>query len=300
MEFKIGTKSFLLLATAVLLVSGCTPQSQTPDKAQDHSDHSSDQAMDQQDHSKMDHSHGDMSSMHMSSQISDEFTWEIKQLTPYKQGKPSKLEFKITDKESKVPVRNFEPVHEKIAHLIIVSRDLKHFEHLHPDITGPGTMAVQADFDRPGEYIFYMQFSTPDEGEKTIRQTLAVGKGMIPAAVLVPDAEQAKNVDGYDFKLTQVPDKSGEMAMPTVAITKNGKQVTNIKKFLGAAGHGVIVSEDTNSFLHVHPQGDENADSYASPVMFHTTVPKAGNYKMWAQFEIDGKVRTADFSFKVK
>ena len=98
-------------------------------------------------------------------------------------------------------------------------------------------------------------------------------------------------------------------------MTKGGKPVTNIDNYLGALGHMVVISEDKEEFLHAHPEdhahaaapsgSDQGHSSVTAPatkgpdVGFMTLFPKAGKYKVWAQFNIDGRVRTAEFVVSV-
>lgn len=49
--------------------------------------------------------------------------------------RPTKLTISITQK-SGIPVREFEPVHDKLMHLIIV--DLSYFAHIHPVLENNG------------------------------------------------------------------------------------------------------------------------------------------------------------------
>lgn len=238
--------------------------------------------------------------MHQASMASKDYAWEVSIPPSASEGRPTEITMLIREQDDGIPVRNLTEQHKKLAHLIVVSKDLAFFDHLHPDVVGPGKMSVKATFPRQGQYIAFLQFATPDKGEQLLRGTLRLGKDDMKTASLKPDADKAKAIDDLTFSLKSPPAKAHEMAMPEVEITRGGKPITNIEEYLGAGGHGVIISEDTQSFLHVHPEASQAADgTFASPVMFHTEIPKAGTYKMWTQFQIDGKVRTADFTFSV-
>jgi hypothetical protein len=67
---------------------------------------------------------------------------------------------------------------------------------------------------------------------------------------------------------------------------------------MGAMGHCAISSQDTQSFLHCHPEQlyPTAPDSRGGPeIAFHTEFPRPGKYKIWGQFKRDGKVVVADF-----
>lgn len=244
--------------------------------------------------------HDEHEHMHHGSMASKDYTWDISIPPTAAPGKTTEISMLIKEADDGIPVRNLTEQHKKLAHLIVVSKDLLFFDHIHPEIVGPGKMSVKATFPRPGEYIAFLQFATPDKGEQLLRAPIRLGKEEMNAASLTPDSDKDKTMDGLTFRLHSPPVKAHQMSMPEVEITRAGKAVTDIEEYLGAGGHGVIISQDTQSFLHVHPEASQAADgTYSSPVMFHTEIPAAGAYKMWTQFMIDGKVRTADFTFKV-
>ncbi len=234
-------------------------------------------------------------------QLSDFYVLKSESIKQIEPNKSVQLTFSVKEKQSEIPVRSFERVHEKLAHLIVVSKDLTEFQHLHPDIVGAGKLSVKTTFPKDGQYLCFLQFSTPEHEEQTVKETLQVGSGSGGAEHrLVPDADKPKIIDGYKFSISSLPTATNVATMPMVAIEKDGRPVANIQPYLGAGGHGVIVSEDAQYFLHVHPMSEATDGKYASPVMFHTVIPKPGLYKMWAQFQIDGKLKVADFTFRVK
>jgi hypothetical protein len=52
-------------------------------------------------------------------------------------GRQTKLIISVTDK-SGAPVREYELVHDKLMHLIIVGEDLSYFAHIHPILENNG------------------------------------------------------------------------------------------------------------------------------------------------------------------
>ncbi len=90
------------------------------------------------------------------------------------------------------------------------------------------------------------------------------------------------------------------MSMFNVDILQNGKPVKNIEPFLGAGAHGVIISQNTETFAHTHPMSRPQNGLYQSPIQFHTTLNQPGLYKIWVQTQIEGKLRTVDWTFEIK
>jgi hypothetical protein len=73
-------------------------------------------------------------------------------------------------------------------------------------------------------------------------------------------------------------------------VTRDGRPVA-IGDYLGAKGHLVALREGDLAFLHVHP--DERS------LRFEATFPTAGRYRLFLQFQVDGRVHTAEFTREV-
>src|SRR5262245_55067594 len=61
---------------------------------------------------------------------------------------PAVFAFSIVDDEGNT-VKNFETVHEKILHLIVVRKDLAFFQHLHPTFDASTGIFTVPDFTLP-------------------------------------------------------------------------------------------------------------------------------------------------------
>jgi hypothetical protein len=278
---------------AMIALAACAQEQPQP-AAEDHSQHQQSAASTSTDHSAM------MEEMQKGNQISTEYDFKVTPDAPIKTGRTAPLTLEITEKANNLSVRDFTETHEKLMHLIIISSDMTDFQHIHPDVVGPGKLKVNAHFPKTGQYVVFGQFTREAGHESTVRQVLNVGDGNASKAALVADADKPKTVDGYTYRLTSYPQKANEMDMITVAIEKDGKPVTGIERYLGAGGHAVVIGQNTDSFLHVHPMTEAKDGTYTAPIQFHTLIPQPGIYKLWAQFQIDGKVRTTDFTFDVK
>jgi hypothetical protein len=71
----------------------------------------------------------------------------------------------ITVKEkSGTPVREFELVHDKLIHLIIVGQDLSYFAHIHPTLAGTnGNFTINHIFPESGIYKLWVDFKPREE-----------------------------------------------------------------------------------------------------------------------------------------
>ena len=245
-----------------------------------------------------------------------------------KAGEPAKLTFTVKEASGAV-VKNLAVVHEKTLHLLVVSKDLADFSHIHPEANADGSLSVTHTFASGGSYLLYADYK-PEGGKATV-DTIPVtvdGPQRAPEA-LVADTSFVKSVDG--ITVTMRPDgalKPGSPAMLTFDVkdTASGKPVTNLEKYLGEYAHFVLISQDGSEFLHAHPMsGDMDGKTDSQPggmdhgamnhggshgntndmavspsqVMAHTEFPKAGLYKVWAQFQRAGKVITVPFVLQI-
>lgn len=219
-------------------------------------------------------------------------------------GQKGELRFAITDAGGR-KVTAYEREHGKELHLIIASRDLSTYRHLHPTRSADGTWTTPVDLPTAGGYRVFADFKPkPDEAMAgadgaakglTLGADLAVSGAYEPAAL--PEARATAEVDGYTVTLDGElsPGKAGDL---TLSVSKDGKPVTDLDPYLGAYGHLVALRSGDLAYLHVHPNGEPgDGKTKAGPeVAFTATAPSAGAYRLFLDFQHDGKVRTAAFT----
>jgi hypothetical protein len=143
----------------------------------------------------------------------------------------------------------------------------------------------------------------------------------IPATI-VPDTTSKKKVviaDGQSYQVTLDFQPKPLIARSSVKMTfeikdANNKPISNLEPLMAAGGHCVIIDADSHEFLHVHPAevGDDDDDDVADRVLtrlaswrggpsvsFMANFPKPGLYRAWGQFQHEGRLLTADFTFEV-
>lgn len=239
-------------------------------------------------------------------------------------GTPATLVFTVKDKQGAV-VKDLQIVHEKPMHLLIVSRDLAEFYHVHPEQSADGSYRVQHTFPSGGDYRLYADF-TPKDAVQVVERVDAKVAGQERAKEpLVADASYTKTEGG--LRVVMKPDgelKGGAEVMLNFQAfdAASGNPATDLQNYLGELAHFVIISEDMEDFVHAHPMskgehgetgkkeqsGDHNADGHqhstmggttlkpsASEVSAHTSFPRSGLYKIWAQFQRGGQVVTVPF-----
>ncbi|WP_282697170.1 hypothetical protein [Streptomyces sp. CC208A] len=204
----------------------------------------------------------------------------------------STLKFSVQDAAGK-KVTAFTTEHGKELHFIVASRDLTVFRHLHPEKAPDGTWTVEADLPEAGGYKAFADFRPAAKGAKplTLGVDLAVPGASAPKPL--PAVAPTATVDGYQVRLggTLDPGKAGELRL---TVTKGGKPVTDLEPYLGAYGHLVALRQGDLAYLHVHP----NEGGPGPDVSFTATAPSPGTYRLFLDFQHEGKVRTAAFTVK--
>lgn len=267
---KIG---LLLAVLAVVLLSACSSQKDASQR--EHSGHGAE-------HTKA------------ASTLKASFAFETSSL---RADEKSELTIQITDNDGK-PVQNFQVNHEKLLHLIIVDHSLSYFQHIHPTYKGNGKFMIGTSFPAGGEYKLIADFIPSGGDSTTLSQWVKVEGKEAEHAAIIADS-QTKEIGGKEINLALSSTKAKDEATLTFTIrdAKTKQEITNLQPYLGAVGHVVILSADAEQYIHVHPL-DEKA---TGPVArFATSFPKAGTYKLWAQFQHNGEVITSSFVVDVK
>ncbi|MER6344257.1 hypothetical protein ACWC10_07010 [Streptomyces sp. NPDC001595] len=207
---------------------------------------------------------------------------------------PSTLRFVVRDAEGR-PVTEYRREHEKELHLIVASRDLTAYRHLHPTRSADGTWTTTADLPEAGGYRVLADFTPAAEREGlTLGADLAVSGAYTPDAL--PAAAATATVDGYTVTLDGTLRAGGESDL-TFTVRRDGRPVTGLQPYLGAYGHLVALRSGDLAYLHVHPHEEAHGTGTSGPeVAFSATAPSEGAYRLFLDFKADGEVRTAAFT----
>ncbi|MFB4421360.1 hypothetical protein C5F59_009720 [Streptomyces sp. QL37] len=208
----------------------------------------------------------------------------------------SELRFAVLDRSGR-PLTDFQREHDKEMHLILASRDLATYRHLHPTRAADGTWSAPVELPAAGDYRVFADFTPAgrNAADLTLGADLAVS-GPYKAAELPKPALTAE-VDGYTVSLngTLRPDVPEHL---TFTVRKDGRPVTDLQPYLGAYGHLVALRAGDLAYLHVHPDGEPGDGSTRSgpDVSFTATAPGSATYRLFLDFKHDGRVRTAAFT----
>ncbi len=211
----------------------------------------------------------------------------------------AELRFAVVQDSTGRKVTAYQREHGKELHLILASRDMSVYHHLHPVRAADGTWSTLVDLPKAGSYRLFADFR-PRGGEAlTLGADLAASGTYEPAEL--PERNSTARVDGYEVKLDGdlTPGKASEVAL---MVNKDGKPVRDLQPYLGAYGHLVALRSGDLAYLHVHPNG-EPGDGKTQPgpeVSFTATAPSAGAYRLFLDFQHEGTVRTAAFTVRAR
>ncbi|GAE04474.1 hypothetical protein JCM10914_524 [Paenibacillus sp. JCM 10914] len=223
-----------------------------------------------------------------------EFAWN----EPAIAGTQTELAINITDSAGE-PVNEFAVHHEKLLHLIIVNRELTYFNHIHPDYRENGVFTVNTTFPAGGEYKLFADFVPEGAAGTTLSEWVYVEGEAEAMLEIEPDPSLITQVNGIEVELQLSNTLSNEEVVLTYhfqdAETKQG--IDRLEPYLGAVGHVVIMSEDAEEYIHVHPL-DENGTGPTAE--FVTTFPHSGVFKAWGQFQYKDEIVTIPFVLDIQ
>ena len=210
-------------------------------------------------------------------------------------GESANLRIMLHDANGKM-LKDFEPTHEKLAHLIIIREGLDVFAHLHPEISPAGMMTIKHTFPQAGKYFVFLDHKPRGQSMATSKSILTVDGDVMTAPTLVPNVPGTLRGDQLQAKVALRTGADKSQVLSFAVQDDTGKAITDLQPYLGAMGHLVIVSADGAQYVHAHPLTEKSPDGN---VEFEVHFPGPGIYKAWGQFQRDGKVVTIPAIVKI-
>lgn len=223
----------------------------------------------------------------------------------------TKISFKIFNAANGDHISSFTPIHEKLMHVVIVNNALTSYQHIHPELQADGTFSVVTRFPANDLYRLYATFQPSRETgpEQEFAQTLAVGNFGVISPAQVRDQEDAKFFGDINVRMVggtvidAAQAASGNAKISFTLSDKNGDPLTNLRPYLGAFGHLVMISSSGYRYIHVHPLvAPISPDETAGPTVEFALVANVepGFYRLFLDTDPGGTLFTADFSVEVR
>jgi len=227
-------------------------------------------------------------------------------------GADTELRFKVYDAQNGEEISHFDYVSERLMHVIIVNNNLEYFDHIHPELEG-SEFVVNARFPKDDLYRVYIDFQPQNSSEQNFAFTLPVGSLRPLPDPARQNQDPEKIVGDYKVALSQNEYSAqdvasgGESFVFSLTRAQDGSPVTSLAPYLGAFGHMVLINTDTYEYIHVHPVSplprgpvDEGGPNITFVPIAARGVLKPGVYRVFAQFNPDSSLFTADFTVRVQ
>lgn len=232
----------------------------------------------------------------------------------YDVANPSEIRFSIINQKGEQQ-KEFDVVHEKKMHVIIVRKDRSNFQHVHPEFDqSKGIFTLRSlDIPKDGEYRMFADFTSPnakrdDMGMKestTLYEDVVVGDTSKYQAEEIDGAKLKSSANGLDTSIFEGGnDGGGSGYSPGVAnsiaisVDKDGEPFKQLESYMGSLGHMVALGPNLE-FINAHPQTDDIANQ-VGVISFSVNFPKEGIYKLYLQTQAKGQVINNDYTISVK
>ncbi len=223
-----------------------------------------------------------------------EYPMQIRTTPPVlRAGEPVELELQIFQPETHKPVHQFQVIHEKLFHLFLVSQDLEYFAHEHPERGADAVFRLKTTLPKPGAYRlladFYPEGGTPQMIGRTL---LTAGDYSLDPPKLTADLSAKR---GANIQVELATEPPQPLAGKKTLLFFRLNPGEGLEPLLGAWGHLLAASHDLVDLMHAHPAIADGGPQ----VQFNLIFPREAVYRIWVQFQRQGKVNTVAFTVPV-
>jgi hypothetical protein len=193
---------------------------------------------------------------------------------------------------------NSDSFQQKRIDLIVVSDDLKFFDRIHPTYKGNGRFEVNPSLPNPGSYTLFSDYKPSKEKEQVTIQKVSI-PGKVPLPTELEKFSNTKILANtkINLNLSEAKPQAGKEVTLTFDFkeTANNQAIKDLQPYLGEKGSLVIIKSSSPLTISDYIHAPVRKDSPDGKVQFTTSFPKSGTYKLWGQFNRNGKIITADF-----
>jgi methionine-rich copper-binding protein CopC len=195
------------------------------------------------------------------------------------------------------PATRYQVVHDKPLHLVVAGRDLGGFQHLHPTMAPGGLWSVPLTLPAAGTYRVFADFTLETTAGAAVPLVLGVDHHVPGDAAQVALAPPAPKAEAGPFTVAMEGSPRAGATVPVqFRVTRTGAPgPATLERYLGSYGHLVVLRQGDLGYLHVHPEPELSGGA----VKFSVSVPSAGRYRAFLEFQVDGTVNRAEFTLDV-
>lgn len=202
-------------------------------------------------------------------------------------GKAERFTFRVVGPDGRTATA-FRNSYARPSHFVAVSNDLGVYAHLRPQLGTRGTWSVDLPVLAPGGYRVFVDTAVSGRPDVVLTTDLVV-PGVPTGITPLPAPVRSVAVADLTVDLHVVPAGRGATASFTV---RRAGHAVELDPYLGARGHLVAFAAADLAYLHVHPRTTTDAGT----VSFTIAPRDPGRYRLFFDFSVDGRVRTASFT----
>lgn len=232
------------------------------------------------------HTHGDRDS-----QFRMDYRLSPERIEP---GQPALLTMAVFNGFGQM-ITEFDILHEKRMHLVIVRDGLDIFAHHHPEILENGEFQTRLVFPVPGAYRLYVDF-TPRGGQPSTAMNTLTVSGDPPAAPVLEPYVPGQVRTQHLVADVEINQDARRHRLTFTLFDQHDAPLTDLEPYLGAMGHLVILSVSGQNYIHAHPLDN----STGNKVTFEASFPQPGLYKAWGEFQRNGQVHDIPIVFRIE
>lgn len=191
-------------------------------------------------------------------------------------------------------------VHDRPAHMFVVSSDLRVFEHVHPQPQPDGRLRLDWKPKAAGRYHLFLDIVPAGALPQLLEAVVPVGGSKPTAAADEPGMMAIR--EGVQAALESDRIVAGEWARLIFKLTDatTGAELTGWEPWLGAWAHLFAIRDGATEPRHGHPdEHDAIREAGLTTVGFDLMFPRAGEYGVWLQIQRNGAVVTLPFRVDV-
>ncbi len=186
----------------------------------------------------------------------------------------------------------------KQMQMVVVSNDLRFFDLVQASYKNNQNIEVKPKFPAPGEYTVFSDYNSNGEKEQ-----VSVEKVSIPGETPFPtELESYSKTKTFadtkiDLNLSEPNIKAGKKVTLKFDLkqAKNDKPIKDLKPYLGQKANLVVIKSSSSLGETDYIDTETVKKSPNNQVHFTSKFPQPGTYKLWLQFNRNGKVKIADF-----
>lgn len=211
-----------------------------------------------------------------------------------------RLTFVVRHPVTRAVVSDYVSVHEKPAHMFVVSSDLTLFEHVHPEPQPDGSLRLDWKPPAGGRYHLFLDIVPVGALPQLLEAVVPVAGAKSGATADEPGMVAVR--DGVHASLEAGRVVAGEWSRLLFKLTdaKTGGELVGWEPWLGAWAHLFTIRDGATEPRHGHPdEHDAVRENQTTTVGFDMMFPRAGNYGVWLQIQRHGQVITLPFRVEV-